>query len=549
MTAQSTSSSIARASAIVGLGNIASRVLGLVREIVLATIFGASAPLEAFNNATLVSRSIFDLLIAGHVSSAIVPVMSDVEEKQGREALYRVLAAMAGLIVLIVVVVIVLLIASSDVIAVLLNGSGTTVSVGAYAEITAISGWVVGRLGGTDPQTVELTARLIQLTSPALLLMSLFALYSGALYALRIFVYPALAAFVFNATMVAATLIFAQGGQIYGVALAWMLAAAAQLALQLYGLRSGRLALSFRFRDRLVSPVLRRIGKLYVPVIGALVVDLATTRLLTYALAARAAIEYGNTYMVWATTLIQFPQGLVATAISAAVLPTLSRAASSDDRRAYDDTLGLGLRLTTVLILPAAAAMAVLAVPIIQLLFENGRFGPDATAITAVALRLYLIGLPFAAWDLLLIYAFYARQDTATPAAVGIVSLVIYTIAALLLFPSFGLYALMLADAVKHISHAALSAVLLVRRRGRLGDQRLLSTLAKTLVATTGMALAAYLALQLRGTDWGGSTLQELITIVFTLGVSGLVYAALAYVLRIEEFRTVLKLVAGKLRR
>ena len=116
--------------------------------------------------------------------------------------------------------------------------------------------------------------------------------------------------------MVAATLIFARGGQVYGVALAWMLAAAAQLALQLYGLRSGKLAISFRFRDRLVAPALRRIGKLYVPVIGALVVDLATTRLLTYALAARAAIDHGNNYLQYATTLIQFPQGLVATAIS-----------------------------------------------------------------------------------------------------------------------------------------------------------------------------------------------------------------------------------------
>jgi putative peptidoglycan lipid II flippase len=253
--------------------------------------------------------------------------------------------------------------------------------------------------------------------------------------------------------------------------------------------------------------------------------------------------------MQWATTLIQLPQGLVATAISAAVLPTLSRAASADDRQAYDDTLGLGLRLTTVLILPAAAAMAVLAVPIIQLLFENGKYTPADTVITANALRLYLIGLPFAAWDLLLIYAFYARQDTTTPAAVGIVSLVVYTVAALLLFPSFGLYALMLADAVKHITHAALSAVLLIRRRGRLGDQRLLSTLVKTLIATAGMALAAYLALQLRGTDWDGSTFQELITVVFTLGVSGLAYAVLAYVLRIEEFRTVLGLVAGRFRR
>lgn len=523
MSAQSTSSSIARASAIVGLGNIASRVLGLVREIVLASLFGASAALVAFNNAVLVSRSIFDLLIAGHVSSAIVPVLSEIDEKEGREALYRVIAAMAGLLVLVLTVVVLLL--------------------------TASSGLIAELIGGKDPETVELTTRLIQLTSPALLLMSLFALYSGTLYALRIFVYPALAAVAFNATMVAATLIFARNGQIYGVALAWMLAAAAQLALQLYGLRSGKLALSFRFRDPLVTPALKRIGRLYLPVIGALVVDLATTRLLTYALAARAAIDYGNTYMQWATTLMQFPQGLVSTAISAAVLPTLSRAASSDNRKAYDDTLGLGLRLTTVLILPAAAAMAVLAVPIIQLLFENGAYTPADTTITANALRLYLIGLPFAAWDLLLIYAFYARQDTATPAAIGIVSLVIYTLATLLLFPLFGLYALMLADAVKHITHTALSAVLLIRRHGRLGDQRLGGTLVKTLIATAGMAGAAYLALGMRGTAWGGSTIQELITVVFSLGVCGVVYAALAYLLRIEEFHTVLALVASRRRR
>jgi peptidoglycan biosynthesis protein MviN/MurJ (putative lipid II flippase) len=107
----------------------------------------------------------------------------------------------------------------------------------------------------------------------------------------------------------------------------------------------------------------------------------------------------------------------------------------------------------------------------------------------------------------------------------------------------------MLADAVKHITHAGLSAVLLVRRRGRLGDQRLLGTLIKTLIATAGMAFAAYLALQMRGTDWGGSTLQELITVVFSLGVCGTVYAALAYILRIEEFRIVVGLVAGKIRR
>ena len=123
--------------------------------------------------------------------------------------------------------------------------------------------------------------------------------------------------------------------------------------------------------------------------------------------------------MNWATTLIQFPQGLVATAISIAILPTIARQSAQMTeaaRRAFKDTLGLGLRLTISLILPAATGLFLLAVPIIGLLFEHGAFVAADTEITANALRVYLIGLPFAAIDLLLVYAFYARKDTLTPA-------------------------------------------------------------------------------------------------------------------------------------
>lgn len=520
--AETTAPSIARASAIVALGNIASRVLGLLRDIVLSNVFGASRALEAFNNAVLVSRSIFDLLIAGHVSSAIVPVLSEIEAKEGRDGLWRILSALAGAVVAILSVVVL--------------------------AMMVFSGTIAGLID-QDWQTIELTARLIQFTAPALLLMSLFALYSGALYALRIFTYPALAAAVFNLTMVAVTLIFARGNNgIYAVAAAWIAAAAAQLALQLNGLRKGKLGISFNFRDALVAPVLKRIGWLYVPVIGSLIVDLITTRFLTYALAARAAIEYGNTYMTWATTLIQFPQGLVATAISAAVLPTLSRAAVLEDQKEYDDTLGLGLRLTTALILPATAALAVLAVPVIQLVYEHGAFTAFDTAITANALRLYLIGLPFAAWDLLLIYGFYAKQDTVTPASIGILSFGVYTAAALALFPSFGLYALMMADAVKHITHATLCALLLFRRRGHLGDQRLMGTLVKTLIAAAGMAGAALVTLNIVSGLFGRETFGELMTVGISLAVCGISYAALAYALKLQEFRLALSLVSRRLR-
>lgn len=496
------------------MGNIASRVLGLGREVVLSNLFGASRALEAFNNAVLVTRSLFDLLIAGHVNSAIVPVLSEIDAKHGRASLWRVLAALAGIVVLALAGVVIVMIAAA---------------------------LPVARMIGGDAATVDETAGLIRLTAPALLLMCLFALYSGALYALRIFTYPALAAAVFNGTMVAVTLALGGTRQIEAAAVAWIAAAAAQLALQVYGLRSGKLRLSLHWRDPLVAPVLRRIGRLYVPVIGSLVVDLVTTRFFTYALAARALIDHGNNYMQWATTLIQFPQGLVATAISAAVLPTLSRATVAErdglavEGQSFADTLGLGLRMTTVLILPAALALAVLAAPIVQLVFEHGAFTPYDTDITALALRLYVIGLPFAAWDLLLVYAFYARQDTLTPALVGVASLVVYAIAAVLLFPAFDLYALMLADAVKHVTHAAISAVLLARRGPVFAHQRLISTFARGLGAALGMAAAGVLVMRALAPLFGTNTLNEIVGVGLSLAACGVTYLTLGVLLRLEE--------------
>ncbi len=524
MTTDSPSQSgVARASALLALGNIVSRALGLAREVVLSNIFGASRALEAFNNAVLVSRSVFDLIIAGHVSSALVPVLSEIEATQGRDAFNRVLKALAGLIL---------------------------VAVGAFALlIFPLADPIAHLIGGTDWRTLNLTAELLRLTSPAVVLLCLFGLYSGALYALGNFRYPAIAASVFNGTMVILTLLSGQlfSGEIVVrvVAIAWIIAAAAQLGLQLWGLRGRNLWPNLALNDPVVRPALRKIGRLYIPVIGVTIFDILTTRFLTYALAAMAVIQHGNTYMNWATTLVQFPQGLVATAISAAVLPTLSRIAAliknepeGDHEQGFVDTLGYGLRLTTALILPAAIGLAVLAEPTIRLLFEHGRFTPADTAITAIALRLYLIGLPFAAWDLLLIYGFYAKQDTVTPASIGVVSLIVYAAAALILTGVFGLYALMMADSIKHITHALISGVLIWRRTGNMVGQQIFQTLLKSAAACAVMVGVAWLMLPRLEWAFGyGNTFNELLT-VGIVGVACVVaYFATAYALRIDDLR------------
>lgn len=255
--------------------------------------------------------------------------------------------------------------------------------------------------------------------------------------------------------------------------------------------------------------------------------------------------------MNWATTLIQFPHGLVATAISVAILPTLARQAVSAQQTApFKDTLGLGLRLATVLILPAAVGLFVLATPIVALLFEHGQFNAADTAITVLALRVYLIGLPFAAIDLLLIYAFYARQDTLTPALIGLFSLTVYMVVALALMPRWGLYSLMAADSVKHIVHASVSMYLLWRRLGGFGKQYLSLTALKSGAAALLMGAVAWVILPPIVAFVGDvGTLREVAIVVLSGSVSVAVFAAVAFALRVEELRWIVGLLWSRVRR
>ena len=538
-----TNARLAGASGILALGNICSRILGLVREIVLTYLFGASGAVDALQVAIIVPKAIYDLLIGGHINGAFVPVLSDVITMRGKGELWRVVSALISLVIALVALLVLLL------------------------ELFAPR--IVPLVApGADFETQRLAIDLLRMTAPALIFMSLFAVFSGTLFALRSFTLPAFAGVVFNGGIVLVTLALAPaltlipqaetGGfaapflvarpstGIVVVAVGWLLGAIAQMLLQLPGLRLRRLRFSLDWRH----PALRSIGLLYLPVMLSLIIDTLVIRPFSYNLASQT-IEGGIAIMNWATTLVQFPQGLVATAISIAILPTLARQSAEMTeaaQQAFKDTLALGLRLATTLILPAATGLFVLSVPIIALLFENGAFLAADTEITATALRLYLIGLPFAALDLLLVYAFYARKDTLTPALVGIVSLVCYLAAALVLFEQFGLFSLMIADSVKHFAHAAISAVLLWRRLGGFGRQRLARTGSKAALASLIMAVFALFTLPALS-QWIGATsiLRELALVGFSALLYGGVFLLAARFLKIQELSWLFKLLRERL--
>lgn len=512
---------VARATAVIAFGNITSRILGLARETILSYLFGASVAVDAFKIATIVPRGLYDLLIGGHVNSALVPVLSEYAEKEDRNNLWQLISALLW----IAVVGMALLVVGIEL------AAPYIIRVVASDEVT--------------PEILDEATVLLRITAPALFFLSLFAVVSSLLYALRRFTWPAFAASAFNLTIVAMTAAFAQQIGITAAALGWLLGAIVQLVIQWPGLQGIHLQLHFLWRH----PGVRTIALLYVPVMFSLVLDVLINRPFSYNLASRTG-EGSIAYMEWATTLVQFPQGLVATAVSIAVLPTLSRQATYKDKglAEFKNTLGLGLRLSLALIIPATIGLIVFAAPIVALVFEHGEFTSADTLITAKALRLYMLGLPFAALDLLLVYSFYARQDTLTPAAVGVVSLVAYMVTVLALLDSAGLYALMIADSVKHCIHASISGWLLLRRIGGLSHQRLVETAGKAMIAALVMGLVGKGMLYLLEPSFGDSKLvDELVLVVGAGGASGVLYLFLADRLGVEEIQLFFKKIRQKL--
>lgn len=502
---------IARAAGVLALGNVTSRVLGLVRETVKSHLFGAGAVVDAYGVATIVPTMLYDLLVGGMVNGALVPVFSEYAERD-RDGLWRLVSAFLNLAVVALAAVILLVeLFAAPIAAFMLN------------EHT--------------PEIQALGVRLLRITVPAVLFLSLSGVLSGLLYALKRFSLPAFTAAVFNATIVVAALALHRQLGIVSLALGLLAGAALQVLLQLPGLRDTSIRLGLRFWH----PGLRQVGLLYLPALIPLLFDVGLSRPISLALASQTG-EGGISYLNYATQLMQMPQGLVATAISLAVLPTLSayavREAEGGERGAFERTLARGLRLVITLILPATVGLFILAHPTVALLYGHGEFVAVDTLMTARALRFYLLGLPFAAVDLLLVYTFYARQDTLTPSLIGVGTIITYLALAAGLLPVFGLFSLMIADSIKHMLHTLFSALFLRRRLEGFAIGGVLRTLALVLVAVTVMGLATLGALAgVEALFPAGGGLAEALAVLVPGAVGAGVYLGLVTLFGLEEIR------------
>jgi len=458
---------IAVAALLIALGNIASRIIGLVREGVIAGTFGVSTAVDAFTAASSLTTILYDLLISGAISAALVPVFSEYAEHDDAE-LWHVASTIINLALLTIAFLAVLLAWQAPLVVAVLAG-------------------------GFEPGIRDQATTMVRLLLPSVLFLGLSGLITALLQARQRFLLPAFTTSAYNLGIILGVVLLTRSLGPLSLVVGVVAGSLLQVMLQIPGLRGA----TYRLTLDLAHPGVRRILRLYAPVavgIGFSVIGIVLDRNLASQVGQNALST-----MRYATTLVQLPLGLVAAAVSFAILPTLSRQSGTDEH-GFRTTLAMGLKVVMLLILPATAGLATLAEPVVRLLLERNAFTPTDTLTTAGVLRLYLPGLPAAALDQLLLFAFYARRKTLAPNLVqgAAIGCYILTALGLLRLTSLRVEALVIGNSVQWIAHLVIMAILarnLIDLNGlRLGEALFKCTLAGLGMAGTVWAAALMLA-------------------------------------------------------
>ena len=460
-----------RSVATVGSYTLVSRVLGFIRDILTAAILGAGPVADAFFVAQRLPNLFRSLFAEGAFSAAFVPLASGALAEGGKPAL-REFAEEAFAVLFAVLLGFVLL--------------GEIFM--PWAMVAIAPGF------GADPAKFDLVVSLTRITFPYLLLISLTALQGGLLNAIDRFAAPAATPILLNLFLIAALLSMVRFGRHDGYALAWALSAAGVAQFLWLMLSCARAGVGLRLRLPRLTPRVRETLRIMGPgIFGAGVTQLN----LVISTALASLLPGGSvSYLYYADRLNQLPLGVVGIAIGTAILPGLSRQVRTGDAAGAAATQNRGVELALLLTLPAAAALVVLAQPILAVLFERGAFGPAETAATAAALIAYALGLPAFVLVRVLAPGFYAHRNTATPVRVAVAALALNLALTLFLMRFLGHVGVAIALSAAGWMQALALLVLLARHGHFRLDRRARGNIPRIAAATLAMA-AVLIALRL----------------------------------------------------
>jgi putative peptidoglycan lipid II flippase len=522
-------SRLARSAGVIGLATMTSRVLGLVREQVLAYYFGAGNAMDAFVIAFRIPNLLRDLFAEGAMSAAFVPTFTRQLTLSGRPRAWQLGNNVITALITITIPLIILGIVFAEPL------------VRVYAEDF-----------GRVPGKLELTVQLTRIMLPFLTLVALAAALMGMLNALHHFFVPALSPAMFNVGTIVCTaalvgLMPSVGfDPVAAIAIGTVVGGLGQVVLQWPVLaREG-----FRYRPSFdwSDPELRRVAIL----MGPAIIGLAAVQVNLFVNSILATGEGTGavSWLSYAFRLMYLPIGLFGVSIATAAIPGISTLAARDETAAMRGAISKGLRMMLMLNVPATLGLVALARPVVGLIFERGKFTAADTNATAIALMFYAPGLIGYSFVKLASPAFYALHDSRTPVVVSILTMVLNILLNLTLVSLMGYPGLALGTALAALFNAS---ALLWRLRGRLDGLEgttLAISLGKILIASTVMALSAWAVERgmhtiVPGTNLGARSVQ----VGSSIAASLVMLAASAHALQITEFGDARRIVSATLRR
>jgi len=492
-----------------------SRLLGLLREIVAANYFGARGPINAFTVAFQIPNLVRALVADAALSSAFVPVFSELLEKGEKARAWRVASTVFWLFLLMV---------------------------GGLTALFILAAPIL--MPPLTDAYDDLTVTLSQILFPIVVLLGLFGIVTGILNSYEQFSIPALTPVFWNLAIIAGLVIGvpradSDSGKLYVYAGSIVVGTLIQLLLPLPWLRGldGRLRLALDVRD----PAVKQVFKLMIPVmlglglinVNAVIGTVFASKLIDPTIAPNAIDKAFRVYML--------PQGMFSVAVATVLYPSLARLAARGDLAGFRATVSTGLRQINFMLVPAGVVSIVLAEPIVRLLYERGAFEPDQTRVVAGALAAFSIGLTFNGMMLMLNRGFFSLQAPWVPTLVALAVVVLNT-ALYFAFYRVGTWGIPLAISLANIAGVAMLFVALRRRAGRLDLTTTIRSFVRVAAASAALGAVSF------GIWWaldgalGRSFPAQTLSLGTALLAGGAVYLGACRALGVPEMATLLSL-------
>ena len=504
------------------LATAASRIAGLVREIVAAGYFGIKGPMSAFTIAFQIPNLVRSLFADAAIQAAFVPVFLEKLEQGKRKEALELASQMLFLVTLVL-------------------GAITAVFVLAAPVLVPIFA------PGFEGELLDLTVTLAQLLFPILILLGITGIIVGLLNSDDRFAAFAISPFFWNVAIIAVLVAlapqFSEEDQIYAYAIGVLVGTVIQLAIPAWDLRHTK---KFRFKmdwkiHRKISPDAKRVLLLMLPVtisLGLINFNLVINSFFGTLVSDQAPAAIDKAFRIY-----MLPQGVFSVAVATVVFPTLARFAA---REQYDDlrsTMANGMRTILLMLVPATAAILVLAEPMTQLVYQRGEFDAAQTDVVAEALFWFAFSLPFNGLFLLLTRTFFSLQRPWVPTWISGMNLGLTAIIALALYSPFGVGGIVAATAVATAASVVAQAVILRRDLAGLEGTRLLSSAIRVSLASALLAGVSYVVWLGLDDALGQGLLGQIVSLGAALAAGAAVYFAAVVALRVPEADQLVRLV------